>query len=81
MTTTIDKITKDDLFLPVLRALDDLGGSGRNEEINNHVIEAMAFGPDELPMLVARLRVTARLQLTSLTAKLCVSCSRKTASA
>ncbi len=48
MTTTIDKITKDDLFLPVLRALDDLGGSGRNEEINNHVIEAMAFGPDDM---------------------------------
>ncbi|MCY7271146.1 MAG: winged helix-turn-helix domain-containing protein [Sphingomonas bacterium] len=48
VTTTIDKITKDDLFVPVLRALNDLGGSGRNEEINNHVIEALAFVPDDM---------------------------------
>ena len=48
MTTKIDKLTKDDLFLPVLHALDHLGGSGRNEEINNHVIEAMGFGPDDM---------------------------------
>lgn len=48
MTTKIDKITKDDLFLPVLSALNDLGGSGRNEEINNHVIEAMTFVPDDM---------------------------------
>jgi restriction system protein len=46
--TKIDKLTKDDLFIPVLRALDELGGSGRNEEINNRVIETMGFGPDDM---------------------------------
>ncbi|MCY7281165.1 MAG: winged helix-turn-helix domain-containing protein [Sphingomonas bacterium] len=48
VTTIIDKITKDDFFVPVLRAINDLGGSGRNEEINNHVIEALAFVPDDM---------------------------------
>jgi restriction system protein len=48
MTTIIDKVTKEDLFLPVLRAIDELGGSGRNEEINNHVIEAVGFTPDDM---------------------------------
>lgn len=40
----IDKITKDELFVPVLQALNALGGSGRNEEINNRVIESQGFG-------------------------------------
>lgn len=46
--TKIEQLTKDDLFLPVLQAIDQLGGSGRNEEINNHVIEEFGFGPDDL---------------------------------
>lgn len=46
--TRIDKLTKDDLFLPVLIAIDELGGSGRNEEINNHVVEALGFGPEDM---------------------------------
>lgn len=50
MTTRIDKITKDDLLLPVLRALDELGGSGRNEEINNRIIEAEGFGDEDMAL-------------------------------
>lgn len=33
--------------MPVLQALDALGGSGRNEEINNKVIKSQGFGEDD----------------------------------
>ncbi|MEQ7874186.1 restriction endonuclease [Sphingomonas sp. ASV193] len=36
---SIKDLRKDDFYLPVLRALDELGGSGQVEEIDNRVIE------------------------------------------
>ena len=45
---SIHDLRKDDFYLPVLRALDELGGSGQIEEIDNHVIEATGLTAEDL---------------------------------
>ena len=35
-----------DLFVPVLKALDSLGGSASNDEINDKVAEVLALSPE-----------------------------------
>jgi restriction system protein len=42
------KLRKDDFYLPVLRALDELGGSGGVEEIDTKVIEATEMTAEDL---------------------------------
>lgn len=44
----ITQLRRDDLWMPVLRVLSKLGGSGLNEEINSGVIEAVGLTDDDL---------------------------------
>lgn len=44
----VHDLKKDDFYLPVLRTLDALGGSGLIEEIDARVIELTAMTPDDL---------------------------------
>lgn len=41
-------LRKDDFYMAVLRTLDELGGSGQIEEIDNRVIEITGMTPDDL---------------------------------
>lgn len=44
----ITKLRKDDFYLPILRTLDELGGSGSVEEIDNRVIELTGLEETDL---------------------------------
>ncbi len=44
----IDKLRQEDFYLPILIALDGLGGSGQIEEINNRVFEITQLDDDDL---------------------------------
>jgi restriction system protein len=44
----ITQLRKDDFYLPVLRTLNELGGSGSVEEIDNRVIELTGLSDDDL---------------------------------
>jgi restriction system protein len=46
----ITQLRKDDFYLPILRTLDELGGSGSVEEIDNRVIELTELGEDDLAL-------------------------------
>lgn len=45
---TIEQLRKDDFYMPILRTLDALGGSGANEEIVARIIEAGNFSASDL---------------------------------
>jgi restriction system protein len=44
----ITQMRKDDFYLPILMTLDELGGSGSVEEIDNRVIELTGLSNDDL---------------------------------
>ena len=44
----IHELRKDDFYVPVLRTLDELGGSGQVEEIDNRVIEMTGLTAEDL---------------------------------
>jgi len=44
----IAQLRKDDFYIPILKTLDELGGSGSVEEIDNRVIELTGIGEDDL---------------------------------
>jgi restriction system protein len=44
----ITQMRKDDFYLPILKTLDELGGSGSVEEIDNRVIELTGIAEEDL---------------------------------
>ena len=47
MTVDVGQVPRvPDLFVPVLKALDSLGGSASNDEINDRVAEVLALPPE-----------------------------------
>lgn len=44
----ITQMRKDDFYLPILRTLNELGGSGSVEEIDNRVIELSELSDGDL---------------------------------